>query len=290
MEFYLLFVVKYIRSFIKFLVFTAILFLAKKIVGMLYKAIRKIFRAINRKIKKTYFNRKLDNKRVKIFSKRSSKKQKNLNIDNKSESDINPAKYSNYFQNGVNFENKGDYKSAIKSYKKSADIGCTDSQHNLAVIYYDIEHVRSYKDSKKWFNAAIEGGVETYVSYFVLGKIYLAEKDLEKSIESFIKSSEIDDSDGRSEYELYDMYRKGLGVVENQHKAIEWLYKSAEIGQVDAQHQLARFYNKSKDYSRAKHWYEQIMKSNHDSYKKDALQEWDMESLGSYPSDPTPSF
>ncbi len=46
----------------------------------------------------------------------------------------------------------------------------------------------------------------------------------------------IDGSDGQSEYELYDMCRKGLGAVENLHKAFEWLHKSAEIGHTNAQH------------------------------------------------------
>jgi CHASE3 domain sensor protein len=59
MEYYLLFAVKYIRSFIKFLIFTVVLFLAKKIMGALYRALYKIFRLIKRKIKRAYFDRKL---------------------------------------------------------------------------------------------------------------------------------------------------------------------------------------------------------------------------------------
>jgi len=106
--------------------------------GVLYKALRKIFRFIKRKIKKAYFDRKLNQKRIKAVNKRQykkAKKQKTSNIDSNSEFDIPPTKSSNHFQSGVNFENKGDYKSAIKSYKKSAETGCTDSQHNLAMIY-----------------------------------------------------------------------------------------------------------------------------------------------------------
>jgi hypothetical protein len=69
MEFYLLFAIKYIRSFFKFLIFTAILFLAKKFIKIFYKFLRKIFRSIIRKIKKIYFGRKFNRKSLETDTK-----------------------------------------------------------------------------------------------------------------------------------------------------------------------------------------------------------------------------
>ncbi len=48
--------------------------------GVLYKALRKIFRFIKRKIKKAYFDRKLNQKRIKAVNKRQYKKAKNKKL------------------------------------------------------------------------------------------------------------------------------------------------------------------------------------------------------------------
>jgi len=273
MDLLLLSMIMHIKSIAKFVIFTVILFVIKKIFKISYKFIQGFFRLIRRKIKDKYF---------KINSPERQLKNKQILLDvnnNFIDSEQGNSKQSDNFKKGLDFENKGDYENAIKFYTKSANKGCPSSQYNLSLIYYSIEYVKSYKYAKKWLKQAIKGGIETAVGNNILGKIYFKQEDYEKSIKSFIRSSDLNDSIGESEYELYNIYRKGLGVVENQYESIKWLYKSAELNFPKAQYYLGMHYIDTKDYDRAAYWIKSIVEGDSYKYKKVAKEEWGLEKL-----------
>ena len=136
--------------------------------------------------------------------------------------------------------NKGDYKTAVAYYKKAADLGDPYAQDILANLYERGIGVR--KDPKKaykLFMKASQNGFKmsnynigmmyyrgVYVkkdiqkakaylaaselvplSTFMLGKIYLSEKEYKKAFGYFIKSCAYDDD--RSLNEVENMYRQG---------------------------------------------------------------------------------
>jgi hypothetical protein len=196
--------IMHIKSIAKFVIFTVILFVIKKIFKISYKFIQGFFRLIRRKIKDKYF---------KINSPERQLKNKQILLDvnnNFIDSEQGNSKQSDNFKKGLDFENKGDYENAIKS---------------------------------------------------------------------FIRSSDLNDSIGESEYELYNIYRKGLGVVENQYESIKWLYKSAELNFPKAQYYLGMHYIDTKDYDRAAYWIKSIVEGDSYKYKKAAKEEWGLEKL-----------
>ena len=65
--------------------------------------------------------------------------------------------------------------------------------------------------------------------------------------------------DASAQYGLGQMYRKGLGVLQNDKTAVKWYTLAAEQGNARAQHNLGFMYDEGKgvlqDYKTAVEWY-----------------------------------
>ena len=69
------------------------------------------------------------------------------------------------------------------------------------------------------------------------------------------------------QYRISQMYADGLGTEQDKEKALEWLEKSAESGNINAQYRLANQYYYSegaeKDLSKVFHWYSRCAEQEH---------------------------
>ena len=83
--------------------------------------------------------------------------------------------YDEYLQEGINFETKGDLKSAIASYEKASEVSPTD-----------------------------------YVPYSNIGSAYYAEGDYVKAETAFLKALELSPNNVSVYTKLYEVYFKGL--------------------------------------------------------------------------------
>lgn len=143
--------------------------------------------------------------------------------------------------------------------------GDVQSQIKLGSYYmYGTGTCVDYVKARTWFEMAAEKNNAYAISN--LGSIYLdgfenkIPKDYSKALMYLNKCADMNVDN--CYYNLGVMYRDGFGVVADEEKAINYFYKTAYKGDVNAQSNLGLIMFKNKQYMAAKNWFLQAAQKN----------------------------
>lgn len=139
---------------------------------------------------------------------------------------------------------KQDYKKALEWWARSAKQDNVDAIGNMAICYQLGRGTE--KDSTlavNLYEAAIKKGNK---------KIIPQHETIVKNTGSVFSS-----------LLLHDCYQKGIGVNKDPKKAIEFLEKAAEGGNIDSQYSTALYYLNSKQDKKALEWFKRAAKQGH---------------------------
>ena len=136
-----------------------------------------------------------------------------------------------------------DYAEAVKWYRKAADQGDADAQHNLGFMYHEGRGVtQDYAEAVKWYRKAAEQGHAAAQSN--LGLMYSqgrgVTQDYAEAVKWYRKAAEQGDVIAQSN--LGFMYHEGRGVTQDYTEAVKWFRKAADQGDADAQSTLGTMY------------------------------------------------
>lgn len=134
------------------------------------------------------------------------------------------------------YEKKGDKKTALEWYQKSADGGDARAQCTLGWAYYN-GHFGLEKDNKKamdWYWKAYQQGDEN--ASYNLGLICEGMGQYTKAANFYLWSAQKNDPDAL--YRLGFLYENGFGVVRNVRKAAHLYKLAADLGQRTARVRL----------------------------------------------------
>ncbi|RIV25452.1 hypothetical protein DYU11_09140 [Fibrisoma montanum] len=181
------------------------------------------------------------------------------------------------YEAGNSFYNNKNFKQATYWYKRAAELGNTDSQSMLGLMYqYGQGVTKDINAAVKWFQAsAKQGNADGQKN---LGYMYLeglgVEKDYTKALKWYKASAEQGNAEGqanlgimyeqaigveannfealkwymraanqqlpRAQYYVGTMYATGKGVKQSESKAIQWYQLAARLGEINAQQELRR--------------------------------------------------
>ena len=132
---------------------------------------------------------------------------------------------------GLKAYNTGDYATALKKFRQTAEKGYVDSQYRLGYMYYNGEGVTKNDTlAATWFTQAAEQG-------YAAAQLYLG-----------------------------DMYKNSEAVPRNDTTAVEWYTRAAKQGHPTAQIRLGEMYESGRgvkrDYAQAMEWYTQAANPN----------------------------
>lgn len=137
---------------------------------------------------------------------------------------------------GVYYSQSGDYKQAVKWYKKSAEQNYAFAQHNLGYCYEHGEGVpQDYEKAAEWYKKATAKGDPNAQNN--LGVLYEeglgVKKNLKKAVELYTLSAK--QGHAEAQYNLGYCYYLGKGVPQSTETALEWFKAAAEQGLERAQ-------------------------------------------------------
>lgn len=164
---------------------------------------------------------------------------------------------------------------AFEYYKKSAEMGYSWGQYNLAKIYYSgIGCEKDYTNAIVWFQKAANQNNPNAQN--MLGMCYDngygVQKDARKAVEYYKKAAEQGYDYGQ--YNLANKYFTGNGCEKDSVKAAFWYEKAATQGLADAQHILAWAYFNgmlvNKDIKKALEWIEKAAQQGDAQVQNDA--------------------
>ena len=139
---------------------------------------------------------------------------------------------------------KQDYKKALEWWARSAKQDNADAIGNMAICYQMGRGTE--KDSTlavNLYQAAIKKGNKAIIPQH----------------ESIVKNT----GSVFSCLLLHDCYQKGIGVDKDSKKAIYYLEKAAEKGDLDSQYSTALYYLNTKQYEKALTWFRKAAKQGH---------------------------
>ena len=191
---------------------------------------------------------------------------------------VEEAKEANII--GVNFYygkngKKQSYTEAVKWYRKAAEQGDADAQHNLGWMYErgcGVE--QSDTEAVIWYRKAAEQG-NAYAQYNLGGMYeygYGVEQSDSEAVKWFRKAAEQGNAD--AQYHLGAMYYDGRGVEQSDTEAVRWYRKAAEQGASNAQYNLGWMYEGhgvEKSITEAMKWYRKAAEQG-DTYAQAALE------------------
>ena len=133
------------------------------------------------------------------------------------------------FKDGAIAYSKQDYATAIEEFKLAGELGDSDAQIELGLMYYwGTGTPIDYRKAFKWFKKAAENGNRE--AQFNVGIIFEygqgTLKDYKQAISWFRRSAE--QNFPSAQLSLGTMYIDGHGVDKNLSKAKEWLLKAYE--------------------------------------------------------------
>jgi tetratricopeptide (TPR) repeat protein len=144
-----------------------------------------------------------------------------------------PDQLESWFQTGANYFSgrsvPRDYSEAVKWYRKAAEQGYAQAQHNLGYCYQcGLGVKRDYKEAVKWYRKAAEqnhaGAQHELARSYDFGKG--VEKDEVEALKWHRKAAE--QNHAESSGVLGYAYLHGEGVEKNEAKAVKWLRQAAD--------------------------------------------------------------
>ncbi len=159
--------------------------------------------------------------------------------------DLGNAKAMNIIANFY-LDGKGvspDDAEALKWYRKAADLGYASSVSNIGWLYGSGRGVPlDYAEAIKWYRRAADMGSSIAVNN--LGAMYKdgqgVPQDYAEALKFFRKSADLGHTLAMNN--LGDMYEAGVGVSQDLSEAMKWYRKSADSGNNTAMHNLGLLY------------------------------------------------
>lgn len=161
---------------------------------------------------------------------------------------------------GKSAYSKGNFETALKAFKNSADRGYAQAQNDLGRMYNEGVGVpKNAVEAARLFRLAADQG---YVAAQVnLGASYVQGNGVPKDSQEALKLFHLaaGQGDAPAQHNLGWMYQTGEGVQKNSQEAVKWYRLAADQGLTDAQYGLAWLYRTgegvSKNPQEAAKWY-----------------------------------
>ena len=151
------------------------------------------------------------------------------------------------YSEGMNYFNAKDYAGALKWLRKAAEMGHTDAQYLLGIMFDNGNDIRqNYVEAVKWYRKAAEQGHKE--AQCNLGLMYEAGRglaqDYAEAVNWYWRAAE--QGEINAHCNLGFMYENGKGVKQDYVEAVKLYRKAAEIGLARAQYNLACMYYRGK--------------------------------------------
>ena len=148
------------------------------------------------------------------------------------------------FNDGYDAYQRGDYKTAVMWYRKSANQGFANAQYNLGVMYDTGQGVlKNDKQAVRWYRKSADQGFAN--AQFNLGVMYAngqgVLKNDKQAVMWYRKSANQGFANAQTNLGL--MYEDGKGVLQDYKQAVMWYRKSANQGFANAQYNLGVMYD-----------------------------------------------
>jgi general secretion pathway protein A len=182
-------------------------------------------------------------------------------------------KVNELYTGGYNFDRQGNYKEAMKYYRKAAEQGHAQAQNSLGFMYSEGHGVeQDYKEAIKWYRKSAEQGHAQAQNS--LGVMYSegrgVEQDYYEAVRWCRKAAE--QGHAQAQANLCIMYSEGHGVEQDYNEAAKWCRESAEQGNGQAQAILGIMYSRGQgveqDFKEAVKWYHKAAEQGIDYAKK----------------------
>jgi TPR repeat protein len=164
--------------------------------------------------------------------------------------------------------NRGDYETARRLWLPLAEVGNTDAQTKLGLIYEKGQGVpHDYAAATMWYRKAADQGDPT--AQFFLGMMYENGRGVpqEDAIAVNWYRKAADQGEPNAQCNLGFMYYNGRGVTRDYGTAATWFCKAAEQGQISCQFNLGLMYENglgvAQDYATAASWYRKAAEQGH---------------------------
>ena len=168
-----------------------------------------------------------------------------------------------FFEKGTVSGNNGDYKAAVKWYKKAIeeDPNFVEAYDNLGAAY---RKMGDLENAKKNYNKSIELYPQGNMAHQNLGLVYWIEKDYTKALEQYSIMQKNDSTDAEGYYgtiQIFFALKDYKSAVKNASKTLE-IYEATNSPYLgDAQFLLGLSYYYDNDNKNAKIYLEQAKKS-----------------------------
>ncbi len=143
---------------------------------------------------------------------------------------------------GSLYYDKGDYRQAMRCYKKAVDAGSCCGMFWIGVMYrYGKGVERDYEESFRWFLKVAETeSSDAGAAYALIGILYRhgngVQMDEQEALQWFRKGA--DAGDASAMYYIGCMHQYGEGVAVDLNEALAWYRKAAEAGDKDARNKI----------------------------------------------------
>ena len=147
------------------------------------------------------------------------------------------------YSEGISYYNAKNYAEALKWLLKVAELGHSDAQYWLGVMYNNGQGViQNFVEAAKWYRKAAEQGHRG--AQCSLGFMYEngqgVRQDYAEAVKWYWNAAQ--QGDVNAQCNLGFMYETGQGVVQNYTEAEKWYLKAAEEGLARAQYNLGNMY------------------------------------------------
>ena len=160
-------------------------------------------------------------------------------LEKKSISNLN-----NYFNKGLEYYSKNDFKEAAVWWNKAAEQGQATAQYNLGVMYVKGQGVpQDYKEAFNWYlKAANQGNAQAQFNLGVMcrsgrGVPQGYKQGYKETFNWYLKSAE--QGNAQAQFNLGVMYSNGYYVKKNEETANQWYTKAANQGYKKAKKALS---------------------------------------------------
>ena len=158
---------------------------------------------------------------------------------------------------------KGDYKTAYKTWKDSAEAGDPMSQFYLGVLYEKGNGVeQEYSQALFWYIKAAGQGIAR--AHYNIGHMFFNGRGVSQDYKEAERQFKVAAESGYApaEYNLAYILEKGLTGEKKPTEAFTWYLKAAKSDLRTAQARVGQLYEQgrgvAKDREKAIHWYEKV--------------------------------